>query len=59
MTQSEGTVEVGDGGVGSEGLGFIEKRCLELSVTAAWMSENVIFMDLRRGHFIYDAVSKC
>ncbi len=52
-------MEVGDGGVGSEGLGFIEKRCLELSVTAAWMSENVIFMDLRRGHFIYDAVSKC
>jgi len=52
-------VEVGDGGVGSEGLGFIEKRCLELSVTAVCMSENVIFMDLRRGHLICDTVSRC
>lgn len=42
ITQSEGLSDVGLGGLFSVGLGFMEKRCLELSVTAFFMSANVI-----------------
>lgn len=52
-TQSDGSVESGEGGEEREGLGFIEKRCLALSVTALLMSINVTLRDLRRGHCIY------
>lgn len=48
MTQSEGISEVGEGGLVRDGLGFMEKRCLALSVTARRMSAKVIWRDLRR-----------
>lgn len=52
MTQSDGFSEDGEGGVGSAGLAFIEKRCLALSETAVRISANVGLRDLRRGHCI-------
>ena len=41
ITQSEGTSESGFWGVVRAGFGFMEKRCLALSVTAVFMSSNV------------------
>lgn len=58
MSQSDGSVELAGGGVESDGLGFREKRCFAFSVTAVWMSVNVTWRDLRRGHFICGLVSK-
>jgi len=52
ITQSEGSCELGSGGDLRAGLGFIEKRCLELSVTAFWISSNLTLRDLSLCHFI-------
>jgi len=41
---------VGSGRGVIDGLGFREKRCLELSVTAVWISEKVTLRDWRRRH---------
>lgn len=40
-----------------DGLGLREKRCLELSVTAVWMSVKVALRDWRRRHLSCGGVS--
>lgn len=57
ITQSEGFSDEGSGGVVREGSGFIEKRCLALSVTAVRISSNVGFSCFKRCHFNYKFVS--
>jgi len=52
ITQSEGSVDVGSGAVVSFGLGFMENRCLALSLTAVRISSKVTLRDLRRFHCI-------
>lgn len=56
IIQSEGVSEDGEGGFGSDGLGFMEKRCLALSVTALRISVKVGLRDLRRGHWSCEGV---
>lgn len=53
ITQSDGSSDEGSGGGLRAGLGFMENRCLALSVTANLMSANVAWRDFRRCHFIY------
>jgi hypothetical protein len=48
----------GSGAGVMDGLAFREKRCLELSVTAVWMSAKVALRDWRRRHWSYEYVSQ-
>lgn len=58
MSQCEGSVSLVEGMGVMAGLGFREKRCLALSVTAVWMSEKVTLRNWRRRHWSCRHVSQ-